>query len=50
MFNAQCVNLQKAERRRLCRRRMKLVFCHMMQLDLISDVTKLETNLIEDYF
>ena len=25
-------------------------FCSMMQLDLISDVTKLKTNLIDDYF
>ena len=60
MFNAQCVNSQKAERRRLCRQCMKLVFavCGLNLIsdftnligDLISDVTKLDTNLIKHYF
>ena len=29
---------------------LEACFCRMIQLDMISDVTKLETNLIEDYF
>ena len=59
MFNAQCVNSQKAERRWLCRKCMKLVFavCGLNLIsdtnligDFNSDVTKLDTNLIEHYF